>query len=176
MWGVLLQNEACEVQDKNSDYGPISQEYSAHSDFQHWCQHWQAVQGKALPSFPCKKWMFSSLSYFFQVLIVARRSLWMWEASHNSKYRSISYWPADFTEIFYAVCTVWKDEDPCLGPLGYRDRLAGMIKSIKKSSELIGNRTRDLPACSSAGTNYFIVCSLWVYVFFEIQITSNIRT
>jgi hypothetical protein len=48
MWAVLLQNEVREVQDKNSDYGPTSREYSAHSDF----QHRQTGQGEALPSFP----------------------------------------------------------------------------------------------------------------------------
>jgi hypothetical protein len=50
MWAVLLQNEACEVRDKNSDYRPTSRKYSAHSDFQHW---------------QCKKLMFSSWGCIF---------------------------------------------------------------------------------------------------------------
>jgi hypothetical protein len=40
---------------------------------------------------------------------------------------------------------------------------AGRIRSIKKkSNDLIGNRTCDLPACSSASTNYAILCPLYI--------------
>jgi hypothetical protein len=34
----------------------------------------------------------------------------------------------------------------------------GMIRSIKQSNALIGNRTRDLAACSSAWTKYHMYC------------------
>jgi hypothetical protein len=73
MCAVLLQNEAYEIQDKNSDCGPTFQKYSAHSDFQHWYQHRQAGKGKALPIFPLtlyKMNVFFITLFFFQVLIV----------------------------------------------------------------------------------------------------------
>jgi hypothetical protein len=37
--------------------------------------------------------------------------------------------------------------------------VAGRIRTTEKSNDLIGNRTRDLPACSNgASTNYFTGC------------------
>jgi hypothetical protein len=39
----------------------------------------------------------------------------------------------------------------------------GIIMSITKSNDLFGNQTLDLPACSSAATNYVTVCRLILY-------------
>jgi hypothetical protein len=41
-------------------------------------------------------------------------------------------------------------------PQGYS--ADGRIRSIEKSSDLIGNRIRDLPACTSTSTNYATAC------------------
>jgi hypothetical protein len=43
---------------------------------------------------------------------------------------------------FLVLISVRGSVDPCL-----ICSAAGMIRSIEKSSDLIGNRTRDLPAC-----------------------------
>jgi hypothetical protein len=51
MWAVL-KNEAREVQDKNSDYGPTSREYSAHSDFQTLLPTSTSWSRKSIAKFP----------------------------------------------------------------------------------------------------------------------------